>query len=45
LFGITASGRSPDVLRALEAVRGMRIVAVGLPGDGGGWRTRCATTR
>lgn len=36
LFGITTSGRSPSVLRALEAARGMGIVTVGLLGGDGG---------
>jgi D-sedoheptulose 7-phosphate isomerase len=36
LFGITTSGKSPNVLRALETARGMGIVTVGLLGGGGG---------
>jgi D-sedoheptulose 7-phosphate isomerase len=36
LFGITTSGRSPNVLRALEAARAMGIVTVGLLGGEGG---------
>ncbi|CAH0229681.1 SIS domain-containing protein [Roseomonas sp. CECT 9278] len=36
LFGITTSGRSPNVLRALETARGMGIVTVGLLGGNGG---------
>jgi len=36
LFGITTSGRSPNVLRALETARAMGIVTVGLLGGGGG---------
>lgn len=36
LFGITTSGRSPNVLRALETARGMGIVTVGLLGGDGG---------
>ena len=35
LFGITTSGRSPNVLRALEAAQGMGIVTVGLLGGSG----------
>ena len=35
LFGITTSGRSPNVLRALEAGREMGIVTVGLLGGSG----------
>ncbi|HEX7390534.1 MAG TPA: SIS domain-containing protein, partial [Acidiphilium sp.] len=35
LFGITTSGRSPSVLRALEVARGMGIVTVGLLGGDG----------
>ena len=42
LFGITTSGKSPNVLRALEAARGMGIVTVGLlGGDGGPARALC----
>jgi D-sedoheptulose 7-phosphate isomerase len=42
LFGITTSGRSRNVLRALEAARGMGIVTVGLlGGDGGPARRLC----
>ena len=42
LFGITTSGRSPNVLRALETARGMGIVTVGfLGGDGGPARALC----
>ncbi len=36
LFGITTSGRSPNVLRALETARAMGIVTVGLLGGGAG---------
>lgn len=36
LFAITTSGRSPNVLRALETARGMGIVTVGLLGGDGG---------
>lgn len=36
LFGITTSGRSPNVVRALETARGMGIVTVGLLGGNGG---------
>jgi D-sedoheptulose 7-phosphate isomerase len=35
LFGITTSGRSPNVVRALRAAREMRIVTVGLLGGTG----------
>jgi len=35
LFGITTSGRSPSVVRALEVARGMGIVTVGLLGGEG----------
>ena len=35
LFGITTSGRSGNVIRALQAAREMRIVTVGLLGGGG----------
>jgi D-sedoheptulose 7-phosphate isomerase len=35
LFGITTSGRSANVVRALEAARGMGIVTVGLLGGAG----------
>jgi D-sedoheptulose 7-phosphate isomerase len=35
LFGITTSGRSPNVVRALEAAREMGIVTVGLLGGPG----------
>jgi D-sedoheptulose 7-phosphate isomerase len=42
LFGITTSGRSPNVLRALETARGMGIATVGLlGGDGGPARKLC----
>lgn len=42
LFGITTSGRSPNVIRALETARGMGIVTVGLlGGDGGPARALC----
>ncbi|MEO3472765.1 SIS domain-containing protein [Roseomonas sp. CAU 1739] len=42
LFGITTSGRSPNVRRALETARGMGIVTVGLlGGDGGPARALC----
>lgn len=42
LFGITTSGRSPSVLRALEVARGMGITTVGLlGGDGGPARVLC----
>lgn len=42
LFGITTSGKSPNVLRALETARGMGIVTVGmLGGDGGPARDLC----
>jgi D-sedoheptulose 7-phosphate isomerase len=35
LFGITTSGRSPNVVRALRAARDMRIATVGLLGGAG----------
>ena len=35
LFGITTSGRSPNVVRALEVGRGMGLVTVGLLGGEG----------
>jgi D-sedoheptulose 7-phosphate isomerase len=35
LFGITTSGRSPNVVRALRAAREMHIVTVGLLGGAG----------
>ena len=35
LFGITTSGRSPSVVRALEVARSMGIVTVGLLGGAG----------
>jgi len=42
LFGITTSGRSANVLRALETARCMGIVTVGLlGGDGGPARALC----
>ena len=42
LFGITTSGRSPNVIRALETARGMGIVTIGLlGGDGGPARALC----
>ncbi len=42
LFGITTSGRSPNVLRALETARGIGIVTVGLlGGDGGPAKALC----
>lgn len=36
LFGITTSGRSRNVIRALETARGMGVVTVGLLGGDGG---------
>lgn len=45
LFGITTSGSSPSVLRALETARGMGIATVGLlGGDGGPARALCDHT-
>lgn len=42
LFGITTSGRSPNVLKALETARRMQITTVGLlGGDGGPARALC----
>jgi D-sedoheptulose 7-phosphate isomerase len=35
LFGITTSGRSPNVIKALDAAREMGIVTVGMLGGGG----------
>jgi D-sedoheptulose 7-phosphate isomerase len=35
LFGITTSGRSPNVIRALDAAREMGIVTIGLLGGSG----------
>jgi len=35
LFGITTSGRSPNVIRALQAAREMGIITVGLLGGSG----------
>ncbi len=36
LIGITTSGKSPNVLRALQAARAMGIVTIGLLGGSGG---------
>ena len=36
LFGITTSGRSGNVIRALEAAREMSIVTIGMTGGSGG---------
>lgn len=36
LFGITTSGRSPNVLKALRVARGMGVVTVGMLGGDGG---------
>jgi D-sedoheptulose 7-phosphate isomerase len=42
LFGITTSGKSANVLRALETARAMGIVTIGLlGGDGGPARALC----
>lgn len=42
LFGITTSGKSPNVLRALQTARGMGIATVGLlGGDGGPAKALC----
>lgn len=42
LFGVTTSGRSPNVVRALETARGMGVVTVGLlGGDGGPAKALC----
>jgi len=35
LFGISTSGGSKDVIRAMETARGMGIVTIGLTGQGG----------
>ena len=40
--GITTSGRSPNVIRALEAARGMGLVTVALTGGTGGDTARVA---
>ena len=44
LFGITTSGRSPNVVRALQAAREMGIVTVGLLGGAGRAGARTAAT-
>ena len=44
LFGITTSGRSPNVVRALQAAREMGIVTVGLLGGAGRAGDRTAAT-
>ena len=36
LLGITTSGKSPNVLRALQAARGLQMTTAGLLGCGGG---------
>jgi D-sedoheptulose 7-phosphate isomerase len=42
LFGITTSGRSPNVIKALQVARGMGIRTIGfLGGDGGGAAELC----
>jgi D-sedoheptulose 7-phosphate isomerase len=42
LFGITTSGRSPNVIKALQLARGMGIGTIGfLGGDGGGAAPLC----
>lgn len=42
LFGITTSGRSPNVLRAFETARGMGIATIGfLGGEGGPAKALC----
>ena len=42
LFGITTSGRSPNVIKALQVARGMGIGTIGfLGGDGGGAAALC----
>jgi D-sedoheptulose 7-phosphate isomerase len=41
LFGITTSGRSPNVVKALEAAREMGIVTVGMLGGAGEPALRC----
>jgi D-sedoheptulose 7-phosphate isomerase len=40
-FGISTSGNSKNVLRALERAREMKLVTVGLAGSGGAIRTLC----
>ncbi len=39
--GLSTSGRSPNVLRALEAARGLGLVTVGFTGRGGGPMSAC----
>jgi D-sedoheptulose 7-phosphate isomerase len=42
LFGITTSGRSPNVIKALQVARGMGIGTIGfLGGDGGAAAALC----
>ena len=42
LLGISTSGRSPNILRALETARGAGLICLGFAGqDGGAMRERC----
>ena len=41
LLGITTSGKSPNVLRALQAARGLQMTTAGLLGCGGGPALAC----
>lgn len=41
LIGLTTSGRSPNVIRALQAARGLKMTTAGLLGCGGGPARDC----
>ena len=41
LIGLTTSGRSPNVIRALQAARGLKMTTAGLLGCGGGPALAC----
>ena len=41
LIGLTTSGRSPNVIRALQAARGLKMITAGLLGCGGGPALTC----
>ena len=41
LIGLTTSGRSPNVIRALQAARGLKMTTAGLLGCGGGPALTC----
>ena len=41
LIGLTTSGRSPNVIRALQAARGLKMTTAGLLGGGGGPALAC----